>query len=170
MNEVPPTNIGASTTRKFFPWTSMVTAAFLCALVLFLGYFLSIPLQIVRDADAGFRKAKKTIQPEQLRSWALESIRSYTGTNGYSQEIPISEIPPSIKTLYSIASEKAWATPKSADSEAFVLIYWGGGFFHWGFYIGSTNFTVSTNLEMDHQIAEWVPGIYYMHEGKRKIR
>jgi hypothetical protein len=97
MNEVPPTNSGASKTKRPFPWPWPFLAIVLCVSVLFVGYFVTIPLQVVYKADAGFRKAKETINPEQLRAWALESIKSYSGTNGYSQDIPMSEIPDYIR-------------------------------------------------------------------------
>ena len=129
-----------------------------------------MPLIVIYQADAGFRKAKKTMDPEQLRVWALESIRNYSGTNGYSQHIQISKIPDNVKNLYSTLPETAWVSPKTADSDGSVGIIWGGGFFHWGFYIGSTNFSIQTGYEGDHQIAKWTSGIYYTHEGSRKIR
>jgi hypothetical protein len=167
MNEVPPKNSGASKTRGF-PWPWPFLAIVLCVSVLFVGYFVTIPLQVVYKADAGFRKAKEIINPEQLRAWALESIKSYSGTNGYSQDIAMSEIPNYITNLYSIPPEKAWVNPKTSESEAYVMIMWGGGFFHWGFYIGGTNYSMEPFG--NHEIAEWTSGIYYMHEGSRKIR
>src|SRR6266705_6860904 len=132
MNEVPLVNSGASKNKKPFPWTWIVLAFVLGVPVFFVGYIISLPVRTVREADAGFRKAKTTIDPEQLRSWALATAKSHKGTNGYSHEVIISEIPDYMKKLYSVEPEHAWADPNTGT----VGIIWGGGFFHWGFYIG----------------------------------
>ena len=168
VNEVPPTNSGTSKTKRPFPWTWIILALVLSAPILLVGSFLAGPLMIIHEADAGFRKAKKTIDPERLRSWALDSIKWHSGTNGFSENLPISKIPDYITNLYSIPPEDAWITPKTADHEASVGIIWGGGFFHWGLFVGPTNYLMYP--DGNHQIAEWVSGIYYMHEGGRKIR
>jgi hypothetical protein len=133
--------------------------------VILIGGCLAMPMI---QADAGFRRAKKTIDPEQLRAWALATVKSHNGTNGYIHHVENSELPDYILNLYSIPPEMAWASPKATDQDVLVGIVWGGGFFHWGFYIGTTNYVMEPSG--DHVIAEWTPGIYYAHEGNRKIR
>jgi hypothetical protein len=166
MSEVPPTISGVLKSKKPFPWTWIILAAVLCVPVIFIGSFAAIPLITIYQADEGFRKAKKSIDPEQLRAWALESIKSYSGTNGYSEDISQSKIPDYIKNLYSTPPEQAWVNPKTSKSEGCVMIMWGGGFFHWGLNIGNTNFSEpfnSQNQEYPYNF-EWVSGIYYTRE------
>jgi hypothetical protein len=78
--------------------------------------------------------------------------------------------PDYITNLYPIPPEKAWVNPKTSEREGSVDVIWGGGFFHLVFHVGPTNFLMSTNLEFNYQTAEWTQGIYYSHEGRRKIR
>ena len=162
MNEVPLTNSGASKSKKHFPWTWLVLAAVLFIPALFIGSFLATPFMAIHEADTGFRKAKKTIDPEELRAWALEEIKNHSNTNGFSQKISSSEIPNYLKNLYTRAPEDAWVNPRTIDSEACVMIMWGGGFFHWGLDIGPTNYMTSTNS--DYRPFMWHPGIYYRRE------
>jgi hypothetical protein len=124
-----------------------------------IGFFASIPLIAVYKADSGFKKAKKTIDPEELRQWALQEIESHSSTNG---AISNSEIPAKVKNLYDYSPE-ACVVPKTEDHETCVMIMWGGGFFSWGFDIGPTNYVASTNF--DYMPFIWRPGIYYRHEG-----
>ena len=163
MNEVPPINAGASKTGRRFPWTWIILAAVLFIPVIFIGSIAAMPFIAIHKADEGFRKAKRTIDSDQLRSWALEEIKNLSGTNGFSTKIPQSEIPDYIKNLYSIPPEDAWVNPKTSESAACVMIMWGGGFFHWGFDIGSTNFVSSANPEYPKAFM-WCPGIYYRRE------
>jgi len=136
--------------------------------LLYAGCFHVGPFGVVNHADAGFRRAKKTIDSEQLRAWALATVKSHNGTNGYVHYVKNSEIPEYIVNLYSTPPETAWVLPNVSDQDALVGIIWGGGFFHWGFYVGTTNYIMEPFG--DHQIAEWTNGIYYMHEGNLKIR
>jgi hypothetical protein len=57
--------------------------------------------------------------------------------------------------------------PKTSKSEGSVIIYWGGGFFHWTIDIGPTNDAETTGSTNDYKTVEWVPGIYYSREDTR---
>jgi hypothetical protein len=160
MSEVPPINSGAQIVFKILGTTIIGVAVAIAAL---LCYWWFVPPKIVAEADAGFKRAKQTIDPEQLRVWALESIKRWPATNGY-QAIPESEIPKYIQNLYSSPPEDAMVMGDS------VTIFWGGGFFHWVIEVGSTNFEHSANESADYQTVEWRRGIYYSHEGHRKIQ
>jgi hypothetical protein len=159
MNEVPPTISGSSKTKKSFPWTWIILAVVLCVPVIFIGSFAAIPFMAVYKADSGFKKAEKTIDPEELRQWALQEIESHSSTNGF---ILNSEIPDKIRNLYDY-TPSAGVVSKTEDHEACVMVMWGGGFFSWGFDIGPTNYAASTNFDYTPFI--WRPGIYYRHEG-----
>jgi len=161
MKGEPPIISGVSKSKNYFPWIALIVV--LCIPVFFVGSFLAMPLITIYRADEGFKKAKKTIKSEDLRAWALEEIKNLSGTNGFSTKVPQSEIPDYIKNLYSIPPEGAWVNPKTSESAACVMIVWGGGFFHWGFDIGSTNFMSSTNPEYPKAFM-WCAGIYYRRE------
>ena len=160
MFEVPPINCGTSATKKNLPWGWLILIVLVSLPIVFLGSLPIIPIYI---ADSGFRKAKATINPEDLRLWAFEAAKKYSSTDGFANEIPSSEIPPYIKKLYSNRRLSAWVNPKTSDSEGCVMIMWGGGFFSWDFDIGSTNFLPHANPEYPHNYM-LAPGIYYRRE------
>jgi hypothetical protein len=165
MNEAPPIISGASKSKKHFPWTWIILAVILCVPVIFIGSFLAIPFITIYQADEGFKKAKKTIDPEQLRNWALDSIKSRSGTNDDSH-IPRSEIPKYVQNLYHTPPEDVIISRPSNGNQPTVIIFWGGGFFHWTLEVGDTNFSMPFNSEnqeypYNFQLA---PGIYYTRE------
>ncbi len=125
------------------------------------------PPDIVVKADAGFKRAKQTIDPEQLRTWALEAVRRWPSTNDLGfQTIPDSEIPHYIQNLYSYPPEDASVSGNT------VSIFWGGGFFHWVIQIGNTNYSEpfnSGNPEYPYNF-EWTNGIYYTREASWKLQ
>ena len=150
MNPEPPTS-GASKSKKYFPWIILIVI--LCVPLFFVGSFLVMPAETIYKADEGFKKAKKTINPEGLRSWALEEIRN-AGTNTF---IPDPKVPKTLQDLYSIPPEFAEVNGNT------IAVVWGGGFFHWKLDIGPTNF-VSTPDEIYSRVFMWCPGIYYGRE------
>ena len=112
------------------------------------------------NADAGFKKATNTIDPEALRTWALESIR----TNATIKDVTNS-IPHEIQTLYP-------EPPQIEIGTSGLTLSWGGGFFHWVFYIGATNDTlphISQNRQYPFNF-EWRPGIYYTREANQELQ
>jgi hypothetical protein len=159
MDQQPPNKSGAQIVFKIFETAIIGVAAAVAAL---LCYWWFVPPKIVAEADAGFKRAKLTINPEELRAWALESIKRWPATNGF-QTIPESEVPKYIQNLYSYPPEDATI---AGDT---VTIFWGGGFFHWVIEVGSTNYVRSMDKSSGYQTAEWTNGIYYSHEGHRKI-
>jgi hypothetical protein len=165
MNQEPPTISGASNSKKFFLWTILFLVGAIITGVAGFKYWLSIPPREVVEADAGFKKAEKTINPEQLRAWALDEIQKYSVTNGAN--LPNSEIPDYIQNLYSVPVEDFSVFPKTSEREGSVTICWGGGFFHWMIDIGPTNDIETTGATNNFTIVEWVPGIYYSREDTR---
>ena len=152
-----PTIPGARKPTNLFVWV----VAFI--VLIFFAYkigsfFHNINLaadQALNEADGGFRKAKNTINPEQLRTWALESIERRTNLHEVYKSMP-----DNIRNLYE-------EPPDVSVNESCVVLMWGGGFFHWEIDIGPTNYTETTGVENIHTTVEWVPGIYYSREDTR---
>lgn len=112
------------------------------------------------EADAGFKKATNTLDPEALRAWALASIR----TNATFKDVTNS-MPREIQTLYS-------APPQIEIGGSGLTLSWGAGFFHWVLYIGATNDTlphISQNRQYPFNF-EWRPGIYYTREANQELQ
>lgn len=106
------------------------------------------------DADAGFKRAEQTIDPEALRSWALDNIHKKASPREITDSMP-----KYIQTLYD-------EPPEAQLDQDCLILSWGGGFSHWVFYVGDTNQTMPFNSP-NHQYPynfEWRPGIYYTRE------
>src|SRR5258706_6773431 len=108
-----------SKTEKIFLWAALVAFSLVLTVLVL---WVSTPPKFVVEADAGFKKAKQTIDPEELRAWALESIKRWSKTNGGSPVIPESEIPQYIRDLYPHAPEAV-----VCQDSLVVGIFGGGG-------------------------------------------
>jgi hypothetical protein len=157
MNNTPPTKIKTS---KGLYFGVLVVVILILGCLSPVGWFA---FQIHRDvkrsivyADSGFRRATNTINPEELRAWALENVQK----NSSPKELALL-MPENIRSLYNEPPD-AWL-----DGSC-VCLFWGGGFFHWGLYVGNTNEImafISQNQEYPYNF-EWKPGIYYTREAK----
>lgn len=167
MNEVPTENTGASKRIRKILWGIVVTIICIPFILVlnFVYLVFTEPSRIVHVADAGFKKAEKTIDPEQLRAWALKEIPKYPfPTNTiFAPKILNSEIPDYVQALYSQPVENACVFNENGVTN--VTISWGGPFFHWMLAIGPTNFVYPKDPEVT--AVEWVPGVYYVREDTR---
>lgn len=124
------------------------------------GRFSEEAKKSLTEADAGFKKATNSMDPEALRTWALESIR----TNATIKDVTNS-LPRQINTLYD-------TSPQIEIGGSGITFVWGSGFFHWVLYIGATNDTlphVSQNRQYLYNF-EWRPGIYYTREANQELQ
>ncbi|HEY3932895.1 MAG TPA: hypothetical protein VGM58_11080 [Verrucomicrobiae bacterium] len=165
MNEVPPINSGISKRTKRII-LGIVIAIICIPIVLFLIFFIDFcyiePSRILHEADAGFRKAKATIDPEQLRLWAFQEISKYPYQINNPPQIPNSEIPSYLQKLYPNPRIPAKAFVEESGNQKYMDVYWGGGLFSWGFEVGQTNFVPPADSYLTR--AKWVSGIYYNRE------
>ena len=164
MSEVP-TISGASKVKRRVPWIWIIlllVAAIIAGVSRFELWLASPPDDVIQ-ADKGFKKAKETINPEQLRAWALEEIQKYSVTNKDGQiSIPNSDIPSYIKELF--GEPPAEASVGEYGGEKCVFFSWGGPFFDWSIIIGSTNLAPQFNSE--ETVTRWVSGIYFSRYDK----
>ncbi len=159
MNEARPAKERASLGRKIAKTTLIIFAIILGILIIFPGSIMLECFTTIYRADEGFKRAQKTINPEELRKWALQAFKEHSGTN--NPEIPVSEIPKDIQSLYSGGPENAVISQNPG-----VVIFWGGGFFHWVIQIGDTNYSkpyINQYSEYKYNF-EWTNGIYYSRE------
>jgi len=146
-------------------WTPIVILGLIAGIIFAAGAFwlrrFSAAIkQPVIYADAGFKRATNTIDPEALRAWALENVRQKASTRDVAATMPAS-----IRNLYD-------EPPEVQIDEKCLTLSWGGGHFHWVLYIGDTNLTlpfVSDNQGYPYNF-EWRPGIYYTREAGPKLQ
>ena len=161
MNDVPPSQKRPiSLFRALLIWGALLGGLF----TVFSGMIFLQCITTIYRADEGFRRAQRTINPEELRKWAFQEIKKRGGTE--NDDIPRSEFPDYIQKLYPGGPESASALADGDQSR--VVIFWGGGFFHWVMEIGDTNYSKpfdSENPEYPHNY-QWTNGIYYSHEAR----
>jgi hypothetical protein len=155
MSEAPPKTVDVSR-RKGRSARRYVIVILLLLVLLPIGLFVAAPFWRAYQADAGFKKAKKTIDPKQLLDWEQKIVTKYPFTNQTDDMlvIPRTEIPEQLQKLY------ARTTPtvvifRNDNELPYVRVIWGGGFFGWHISIGRTN-TLTTN-----DFGYWTQGVYY---------
>ena len=162
MNQVPTENGGTSKVTRRIPWI-WILLFLVAAIIAGVSHFelwLSAPDSQVVEADLGFKKAKETINPEQLRAWALQEIEikkhSVANEDGVIP-IPNSEIPSYINELFD--EPPAVASVTEYGGQKCVFFNWGGPFFDWSIFIGSTN--LMPQYSSEETTTRWVPGIVF---------
>jgi hypothetical protein len=169
MNDEPPTGRRSERRPKILFWPLLILAVVMGLIIVVSGSVFWAPAMVLFQADEGFKHARKTVNAEELRQWALQETSKRSQTD--DPHIPAAEIPDSIRKLYSSPPEEALANPEYAGTPAHVVIFWGGGFFHWVIEIGDTNYSrpyLSGNGEYPYNF-EWTNGIYYSREAGWKL-
>ena len=164
MNEELPIIPGASNSTNRL-WR-VVLFVVVCGLFFYFGFVVTTPFNVAYKADVGFKQARRNIDPNPLQAWAVREIAKYpfTNDNENMRTIPQSEIPDPVKTLYRHLPDAA-ILKNEANGMNYVKIVWGSGFFQWSFWIGPTNFSISTNGTY-YQTTKWVDGVYFLREGR----
>src|SRR5450755_3775226 len=146
MKGVPPkiVDVSRQRSRSIF-WREFHVVMLVVLPIGFLGLLVCAgPFWHVHRADAGFKRAKKTIDPKQLLDWEQKMVAKYPFTNqddiarGMLQ-ISQAEIPDQLTKLYSYAKPRAAIFWDDGETSPYVGVDWGGGFLGWGFSIGRTN-------------------------------
>jgi hypothetical protein len=165
METTPLGSIGVSKSKTIWLVSFLLVALFVLAGLF--AWHKDQPARYARAADKAYLKATQTIDPEQLRAWALQSISKYpiTNKNLGSRGIPTSEIPSQILHLWP-TEPYAFVQQQETNHEVNVGIIWDNAQwrYNWWLMIGSTNFLQFSNAEVSHssfQKATWAPGIYY---------
>lgn len=164
MNDAPPEIHGAQKRPITLSRALLIWAVILGCLLAVPGFIFVQCTAIIYRADEGFKRAQRTINPEELRSWAFQEIRKRGDTD--NPDIPRSEIPSYIRDLYPGGPESAVAISGRGGQQPRVVIFWGGGFFHWVIEIGDTNYSKPyVNEITDYRYNfKWTNGIYYSRE------
>lgn len=131
------------------------------ALVAFLVWDLKLRAPLLeRRVDAVADRARTGIDPHELQKWAVSVLAQ--SSRPADSELEKAEIPQRLHRLY----ESRWqygpyvglAEADAHSSERYLLVYWGGGFGHWGFLAGAPSFKTSDPF---YYVVEWIPGVYF---------
>lgn len=114
-------------------------------------------------ADDGFIKARQSVNPEELRQWALTEMSQRPPKVGLDgTNIPMAEIPSNIYYLYPVPPGEV--TAFNDKGQPYICFAWGAGLFHWMIVVGQTNYAEPTGVWTDYTTARWTNGIYYSRE------
>ena len=99
-------------------------------------------------------RVKKRQKPKELQDWAQQILDEHkSDTNLFS--IPQAQLPKFVLNLDPPIEPFVTVFPGSH-----VAIHWGGGFGHWGLFVGNAE---PPDNPIDFMV-EWVPGIYAFHD------
>jgi len=152
----PAQNSGVGEPKQKFKWLIPPTII-IAVIAVVLVFLFGPPIAMHHHAHSFFGSVKRNIDPEELRRWAskLAAITPAPPITNLN-ELPIA--------LRDVEFEDGWVHEASENDAWSVTLICGGGFFHYGIEIGPTNFSDSSSAQF--AVIQWVPGIYFRHEGK----
>lgn len=101
-------------------------------------------------------RVKSTVNPDELQAWATNLLDS---TNSKTGIIPAKDLPPFLHKIYNDDPEFGCVNGSGGSNE-FVSITFGGGFGHWGLFVGRPSF--KRESLGDVFLMKWRPGVYFM--------
>jgi hypothetical protein len=138
---------------------AIITLAAVAALIGFALYFNPIT-STHRSSHQFFSSVESKINPEELRIWAA----NLASRHGFGSKPTVSELPDDFAELSSQLPSILICSTNVSNEQPHVMLIYGGGFYHWGIDIGPTNFIRQNNPAFT--TIQWVPGIYFRHEGQ----
>ena len=126
---------------------------------LFWDLKLCTPL-LERRVAAVADRARVGVDPHELQTWAVSVLAQSPRPAG--SDLEKATIPQALHRLYK--DRWKWGPHVSISdvdedsNESYLLVYWGGGFGHWGFLVGSPNFKTSDPF---YYLVEWISGVYF---------
>ena len=103
-------------------------------------------------------RVKSAINPDKLQSWATNLIAKTQLTSGASVAVKRDDIPDFVSRIYTnMPPEFVDVIP--GDEGSYVQVAYGGGFGHWGLYVGYP--TLVEKGDQNFRVARWKPGIYF---------
>jgi hypothetical protein len=153
VKEAPPTIAGASNNR-FFPRKAfgvligMLLLGGAAWFVLPVVGLIVTPICLHYQVQAGFEKARRTIEPKWIIAWASREVLKYPLTNEPAQvvrEIPVNDLPDSLQNLFWFHPTAVRICKYDVTRPANVQVVWGGGFYDWRLIIGQINSSENSN-------------------------
>ncbi len=112
----------------------------------------------VKDTAKFAGRVKSVVNPDELQAWATNLILKTTITASAPVGVKQADIPKALRELYKYPPDADVIRPAESTT-AYVEIWYGSGFGHWGLYIGDSTLVMSSS--QTHYIVPWKPGIYF---------
>jgi len=111
-----------------------------------------------RDSEEFAVRVKGVVNPAELQSWATNLIAKTPVTNGASVAVKKDDIPNFVRGIYKDIPPE-FVDVIAGDKGSYVQVAYGGGFGHWGLYIGYP--TLVEKGDENFHVVSWKPGIYF---------
>ncbi len=103
--------------------------------------------------------ARRSMNPTNLQAWAQDYLSTYQDDDA----IPVELMPSQIREMFE--QEPTAYVMEEKPGERSVMIVWGGGFGHRGFWIGQPQFKAKVE-ERPLFLVQWIPGLYFCTQNR----
>jgi len=150
-------NLAAAKTQ--FNWRRIGWVAAIAIGIIGLALYFNPLALIHRRSHRFFTKVEQSINPEELRSWAAELVNK----QAFGTKPKVSELPSNLLKLSAQPPSVSICSTNARSDQPYLMLIYGGGFYHWGIDIGPTNFVRANDPAFT--TIKWASGIYFRHEG-----
>ena len=112
----------------------------------------------VKQTEQFAAQVKSVVNPDELQAWATNLIAKTSVTDGRSVDVKQEDIPNFVRGIYT-NDPPEFVEVIGRKEGSFVLIAYGGGFGHWGLYVGNPAFKEKSSQNC--YVVQWKPGIYF---------
>jgi hypothetical protein len=113
-----------------------------------------------RDENDFQENVEKQVNPIELQKWAQQMIVAHPiESRSGDYEIPVRELPVSLRSFGKLKPEMAFVSQQGPDAKPAVVIFWGGGFGHWGLIVGDKDLRMSS--DQNETDSQWIDGVYF---------
>jgi len=152
--------------RKLKTKQRKVRGVLLAALLLVILLYFSSSLLLVYSplADWGVRlRIARSGGVDRLQNWAL-SIMEKPVDQVVEEGSTINSIKKDVmsRQVRSLRASYVCIVPENENEQAHISIIWGGGFHHWGIFIGWPDFRMENNRLQ--RVYRWKDGVYGYHD------
>ncbi len=112
----------------------------------------------IKQTEQFAAQVKSVVNPDELQAWATNLIAKSSVTNGGSADVKQEDIPSYVRGIYT-NDPPEFVEVITSDAGSYVLVAYGGGFGHWGLYVGYP--TLVEKSSQNFYVVQWKPGIYF---------
>jgi hypothetical protein len=136
----------------------MARFLFMVGCILFVALFLT-SCGWGTEFKAFQQQVKMGVNPQELQDWAAPML---DGRDATQHELKVEDLPSSVRKIGQSGPEMVFLENDPDSEKSCVVIFWGGGFGHWGLMVGKKSFITSD--AKTSAVVRWIDGVYFFHE------
>jgi hypothetical protein len=137
-----------------------IRAAIVLGLALILTCVVGCEPGYIKKTQKFADRVKSVVNPDELQTWATNLIARTPTPPVHNQNIAYLKEADIPQYLRAIDKEQMPDVYVSNWGDSVVVEIWfGGGFGHWGLFVGPSGWTQKSSET--HYLVEWKPGIYF---------